>query len=148
MGEIPQQFSIRRLDRPTPLQSMDRLKVDKIGRNWMAVRDSNILWHVLSPNERSMSFRMDSFKGTVEDQAKVLADSVGCTLVEPCYSYTEVPEYLASIALANLTGQIKGKVKAEVQKKTKEVAKKLIDKARKSAPEDLKKQIDKLKLKL
>ncbi|MBI2712231.1 MAG: hypothetical protein HYX41_05140 [Bdellovibrio sp.] len=39
----------------------------------------------------------------------------GCTLKEPCYSYTQVPEYLGKIALNNVTHALGEKAKAEVR---------------------------------
>jgi uncharacterized protein involved in outer membrane biogenesis len=55
--------------------------------------------------------------------------SVGCNLMAPCYSYTEVPEFLAHIALSNLTRGVEGKAKAELRKKVEEKAKELTEKA-------------------
>lgn len=50
--------------------------------------------------------------------------SAACTLTQPCYSYTQVPEYLAGIALANVSRAVSGKAKAEVQKKAQELIQK------------------------
>ena len=41
----------------------------------------------------------------------------GCTVLAPCYSYTEVPEFLGKIALANVSSALTGKAKAELRKK-------------------------------
>jgi hypothetical protein len=53
---------------------------------------------------------------------------VDCTLLAPCYSYTEVPEYLAKVALNNVAGAAKGRVKAEVQKKIESLIPKVVPK--------------------
>ena len=37
--------------------------------------------------------------------------SVGCTLSAPCYSYTQVPEFLLKVALGNATGGLANKAK-------------------------------------
>lgn len=46
--------------------------------------------------------------------------SVGGTVFQPQYSYTQVPEYLASVALKNATGAATSRAKQEVQKKVQE----------------------------
>ncbi|MCM2323402.1 MAG: AsmA-like C-terminal region-containing protein, partial [Oligoflexia bacterium] len=43
--------------------------------------------------------------------------SAGCTLTAPCYSYTEAPEFLAKVALGNLTRGAQGRAKEELRKK-------------------------------
>lgn len=43
--------------------------------------------------------------------------NVGCTLLAPCYSYTEVPEFLGKIALNNAAQAATGKAKSELKKK-------------------------------
>lgn len=40
--------------------------------------------------------------------------NVGCTLQAPCYSYTEVPEYLGRVAMSNMTGAAQNRVKSEL----------------------------------
>jgi hypothetical protein len=50
--------------------------------------------------------------------------TVGCTLAQPCYSYTQVPEALAQVALANIARAAEGRVNAEVQKKAQELLQK------------------------
>ena len=47
--------------------------------------------------------------------------SAGCKAVAPCYSYTEVPEFLAKVALGNVSQAVAGKAKAEVKKKIEQV---------------------------
>ncbi len=42
---------------------------------------------------------------------------VGGTLFQPSYSYTEVPEFLAKVALNNVTGAVTDQAKAQAQKK-------------------------------
>jgi hypothetical protein len=49
--------------------------------------------------------------------------SVGCTLVAPCYSYTQVPEFLAKVAMNNAMGGLKSKAKSELQNKAKDILK-------------------------
>lgn len=41
----------------------------------------------------------------------------GCTVFAPCYSYTEVPEHLAKVALTNISQAVEGRAKAELKKK-------------------------------
>jgi hypothetical protein len=41
----------------------------------------------------------------------------------PCYSYTQVPEFLAKVALNNAMGGLKSKAKSELQNKAKEILK-------------------------
>ena len=36
--------------------------------------------------------------------------SAGCTIAKPCYSYTQVPQALASVAMANVSDALKGQV--------------------------------------
>ncbi len=48
--------------------------------------------------------------------------SVGCTLMAPCYSYTQVPEFLAKVAMSNAMGSLKG----HVQNKAKDILKGMI----------------------
>ena len=50
--------------------------------------------------------------------------SAGCKVVAPCYSYTEVPEFLAKVALANVGQAATGRAKAEIQKKAEEFIRK------------------------
>lgn len=50
--------------------------------------------------------------------------SAGCNVAEPCFNYTEVPEYLAAVALENVGNAVGGKFKAEAKKQTDEVKKK------------------------
>ena len=47
--------------------------------------------------------------------------SVGGTLAAPVYSYTEVPEFLAKIALNNASGAAQDRAKSEVQNKAKQI---------------------------
>lgn len=54
---------------------------------------------------------------------------VGCTVTAPCYSYTQVPEFLAKVAFNNATGAVTGKAKAEVQKRTQQKVEELSRKA-------------------
>jgi hypothetical protein len=49
--------------------------------------------------------------------------SVGCTLAQPCYSYTQVPEYLAKVAANNALGGLKSKAKSEIQNRMKDILK-------------------------
>ena len=42
---------------------------------------------------------------------------VGCQIFAPCYSYTEVPEFLAKVAVGNMSAAAQGKAKAELKKK-------------------------------
>lgn len=41
---------------------------------------------------------------------------IGCTLMAPCYSYTQVPEYLGKVALNNISSALTGKAKDELRK--------------------------------
>lgn len=50
--------------------------------------------------------------------------SAGCTIMAPCYSYTEVPEFLAKVALNNVQAALTGKAKAEVRKQAEDLIKK------------------------
>jgi hypothetical protein len=43
--------------------------------------------------------------------------TAGCTVMQPCYSYTEVAEQLVKVAAGNVAGAATGRAKAEVQKK-------------------------------
>lgn len=45
----------------------------------------------------------------------------GCTCLQPCYSYTEVPEQLIKVAMGNMTGAMSGKAKAELQNRIQSV---------------------------
>jgi hypothetical protein len=45
----------------------------------------------------------------------------GCTCLQPCYSYTEVPEELMKVAVNNVTGAATGRAKEEVRKKIESV---------------------------
>jgi hypothetical protein len=49
--------------------------------------------------------------------------SVGCTLMAPCYSYTQVPEFLAKVAMNNAMGGLKSKAQSELQKRAKDILK-------------------------
>jgi hypothetical protein len=49
--------------------------------------------------------------------------SVGCTLMAPCYSYTQVPEFLAKVAMNNAVGGLKSKAQSELQNKAKSILK-------------------------
>jgi hypothetical protein len=49
--------------------------------------------------------------------------SVGCTLMAPCYSYTQVPEFLAKVAVNNAMGGLKSRAKSELQNKAKDILK-------------------------
>ncbi len=69
---------------------------------------------------------------------------VGCTMQSPCYSYTQVPEHLAKVALKNLSESAKGKAKAVVQQKAQEKLKE----ATKSLPPAVKDKVQGLGKKL
>ncbi len=43
--------------------------------------------------------------------------TVGCKITAPCYTYTEVPEFLAGLVLKNATRAAEGRAKAELQNK-------------------------------
>jgi hypothetical protein len=58
----------------------------------------------------------------------------GCTLLKPCYSYTEIPAKLSSVALVNIGKALAGKSKEELKKKAAE----LIDQV---APKDISPEI-------
>ena len=61
----------------------------------------------------------------------------GCTLLAPCYSYTEVPEYFAKVALGNVTNAVAGRAKAEVQNRVQNAIKNV-------APAPVQDQLNKL----
>ncbi len=63
--------------------------------------------------------------------------SAGCTCLAPCYSYTEVPEYLAKVALNNVAAAVGAKAKAEVQNKIQQVIPKSAPPAVQKTVEDL-----------
>lgn len=63
--------------------------------------------------------------------------SAGCKITAPCYSYGQVPEFLAKVALNNVTQAVAGKAKAEVQKKIESVIPK-------AAPPAIQNQLKKL----
>jgi len=65
---------------------------------------------------------------------------VGCSVSAPCYSYTQVPEHLAKVALANLAAATEGRAKQELLKK----AAPLLDKA----PPAVQKGLDEIRKKL
>jgi len=67
--------------------------------------------------------------------------TVGCKAVEPCFSYTEVPQYLAGVALSKITKAASQKIEAEVRKKAESVVQ---DLEKKAAPE-VNKALQKLK---
>ncbi len=50
--------------------------------------------------------------------------SAGCTLSQPCYSYTEVPEFLAKVALGNAGKALQGRAKSEAKKQVESVIEK------------------------
>ncbi|MGK5084143.1 AsmA family protein [Bdellovibrionota bacterium FG-1] len=64
----------------------------------------------------------------------------GCTCMQPCYSYTEVPEQLAKVALNNVSGAASARVKSEVQKRIQSVIPQAAPPAVKKAVEDLSKK--------
>lgn len=70
--------------------------------------------------------------------------TVGCNLLSPCYSYTEVPEHLTNIALRNFGNAAKAKLKGEAQKKVEQAKKKLEEEAKKALGDKAKPQLDKL----
>lgn len=47
----------------------------------------------------------------------------GCTTSAPCYSYTQVPEFLGKIALANIGNAVAGRAKEEAKKHAEEALK-------------------------
>ena len=51
--------------------------------------------------------------------------NANCTVMAPCYSYTQVPEYLAKVALSNIAGAVEGKAKAELKRRAEEKANEL-----------------------
>ncbi|MBI3535534.1 MAG: hypothetical protein HY072_08650, partial [Deltaproteobacteria bacterium] len=57
--------------------------------------------------------------------------TAGCTLLSPCYTYTEVPEFLGKIALANVSRAVADKAKAEFKQKTQE---KVLDITKQATP--------------
>ncbi|HAR44202.1 MAG TPA: hypothetical protein DCS07_16480 [Bdellovibrionales bacterium] len=61
---------------------------------------------------------------------------VGCTMLAPCYSYTQIPEYLGKVALANISRGLTGKAKSELKKKADEYIK--------NAPAPVQKKLEEL----
>ena len=49
---------------------------------------------------------------------------INCTTVAPCYSYTEVPEYLMGVAVKNIGRALEGRAKDEVRKQAEALIKK------------------------
>jgi hypothetical protein len=70
--------------------------------------------------------------------------TVGCSLAEPCYSYTQVPEAIARVALANISHSLEGRAKVEAQKKAQE----LLQKASPQVQKEVQKGVEGLKKKL
>jgi hypothetical protein len=68
----------------------------------------------------------------------------GCTILAPCYTYTEVPEYFLKVAFNNATSAATGKAKAAVQQQ----AQALIQKVAPAAPPAVQSQIQNLGKKL
>jgi uncharacterized protein involved in outer membrane biogenesis len=66
--------------------------------------------------------------------------TVGCKITAPCYTYTEVPEFMAALVLKNASRAAEGRAKAELQQK----AEQLIQKA----PPSVQKGLDGLKKRL
>jgi uncharacterized protein involved in outer membrane biogenesis len=66
---------------------------------------------------------------------------VGCTAFQPCFKYTEVPEYLAKVAVANSTGAATSRAKAEVAKKIESVVPKSAPPAVQNAVKSLGKKL-------
>ncbi|MGZ3709667.1 MAG: hypothetical protein ACXVBC_12175, partial [Bdellovibrionota bacterium] len=54
---------------------------------------------------------------------------VGCTLDAPCYSYTEVPQYLLSVAAKNVENAVVGHAKSEAQKQAQQQLQKVVPQA-------------------
>jgi|GEM_PF-705219 len=69
---------------------------------------------------------------------------VNCNLMSPCFSYKEVPEYFATVALNNVGNAVKSRVKAEVQKKVDA----LIQKVPQVAPPQVQQKIEDIGKKL
>jgi uncharacterized protein involved in outer membrane biogenesis len=56
----------------------------------------------------------------------VIPITVGCTVSKPCPSYTELPEHFTRVALANLGGSAKEKLKSEATKQLGDAIKKAL----------------------
>jgi uncharacterized protein involved in outer membrane biogenesis len=56
----------------------------------------------------------------------VIPISIGCTVAKPCPSYTELPEHFTRVALANLGGSAKEKLKSEAKKQLGDAIKKAL----------------------
>lgn len=80
--------------------------------------------HILAPKNQPVQFPV----------------SAGCNLKAPCYSYTQVPEALAKVALGNMTGAGKSRVQAELQKRAESLIK--------QAPPNVQNQLQNLSKKL
>ncbi|MCM2278383.1 MAG: AsmA family protein [Oligoflexia bacterium] len=65
----------------------------------------------------------------------------GCTLSAPCYSYTQVPEFLAKVALANLSRSARGKAQEKLQQEIRKKAESIVPKVPKEKIEDIRKKI-------
>jgi len=65
----------------------------------------------------------------------------GCTTAAPCYSYTQVAEYLGGVAAKNVAAATTGKAKSEVKKKVDEAIKQHVPENLQNKAQDIKKKI-------
>lgn len=95
----------------------------KVDANWLIIDTYDVL------NAKSISGKIGGVQVdellAEKGQPVKFPVTVGCTAFEPCYSYTEVPEFLAKVALGKASGAAQSKATEEARKKIEEKAKDL-----------------------
>jgi hypothetical protein len=90
------------------------LKDYSLKTNWEVI-DTYNLTHARDLSIDQNGVRVDHILAEGNNPVKFPVHA-GCTVMAPCYSYTEVPEYLAGIALRNASKALTGKAKEELKK--------------------------------
>ncbi len=125
--------------------------IDLKGRTSLGMVDESVEadWEVIDTynlthaRDLSVNIQGVDVKSILADGSQPVKFSVhvGCTRSQPCYSYGQVPEYFAKVALANVSRSVQGKAKAELVKKAEEAVKNIpVSPEVKNAVQDLRKK--------
>ncbi len=109
------------------------MKDYSLNASWEVV-DTYNLTHAKDLSVEQAGVKVDHLLAEGGDKPVRFPVHVGCTCLAPCYSYTEVPEFLGKIALSNVTRAVEGKAKAELKKRAGEKLQQLTNQASPAIP--------------
>ncbi len=111
----------------------------KLATRWEVI-DTYNLTKARDISVSQMGVTVDHILAEGNDPVKFPVEA-GCTTTAPCYSYTQVAEYLGAVAAKNVAKATTGKAKAEVKKKVEDAIKQHVPENLQNKAQDLKKKI-------